>query len=154
MKTRVHAVAGAVGLVLVTTFFLVSVAVEVRGDPALVANAKTFILYGVCLLIPTMAVTGASGRSLMGDRRGPRVLVKQRRMIAIGAIGLLVLTPCAILLYGMAAAGDFGAAFVVLQGVEFVGGAVNIVLLGLNFRDGMLLTGRIRRRKPTSAKTA
>jgi hypothetical protein len=146
LKTRVHTVAGILGLTLITTFFVASIVAELFGDHDTIASTKTLILYGIGVLIPSMIITGGSGRVLMGRRRGPRVLVKQKRMMAIAAIGLGVLTPCAVVLQQLSAGGNFGATFVALQAVELLGGAVNIVLMSLNLRDGMLLTGRIRRR--------
>lgn len=147
MKTRVHAAAGTVGLALITTFFVASIAVELGGEHDAITDTKTLILYGICVLIPSMMIAGGSGRALMGARRGPRVLIKQKRMIAIAVIGLGVLAPCAILLQGLAADGDFGRTFTILQVVELLGGAANITLMSLNLRDGMLLTGRIRHRR-------
>jgi hypothetical protein len=57
--------------------------------------------------------------------------------------GLLVLVPCAVFLQLRAAQGDFGAAFAVVQGIELLAGAANLVLMSLNLRDGLALTGRI-----------
>ncbi|CRK56567.1 Probable transmembrane protein [Alloactinosynnema sp. L-07] len=151
MKTRVHAVAGTLGLVLITTFFVASVVVELGGDHNTIAGTKALILYGIIALVPSMMITGGSGRALMGARRGPRVRVKQKRMIVVAAIGLGVLTPSAILLQRLSAGGDFGTTFVVLQAVELLGGAINIAMMSLNLRDGMLLTGRLRRRRSTPA---
>jgi hypothetical protein len=147
----VHVIAGALGLTLVTLFFTASVIVEVAGDDSAIADVKRWILYGVAILIPSMVITGASGRSLIARRRGPLVRVKQRRMIAIAVIGLIVLTPCAVFLQRLSAGGEFGPTFMVVQLVELVGGAVNITLMGLNVRAGLLLTGRIRRQRPSRA---
>lgn len=146
MKKRVHMVAGSLGLALITTFFISSVLVELFGDDAAIAQVKRLILIGIVVLVPSMMITGASGQALRGARRGPRILIKQRRMIAIAATGLLVLVPSAITLDRLASAGTFDTTFTLIQIVELVGGAVNITLMGLNFRDGLLLTGRIRRR--------
>ena len=53
------------------------------------------------------------------------------------------------LLFGrlLAASGSFDASFYMIQGVELVAGAVNIVLMGLNIRDGFLLAGRMRKKR-------
>lgn len=152
MKKRVHAIAGMLGLTIIAVFFTASVVVELFGDQGAITTVKQWIVYGLFLLIPTMAVTGGSGRALIGRRRGPRVRNKQRRMIAIAALGLAVLTPCAVVLRNLSAAGDFGGLFVAVQAVELAAGAVNITLMSLNARDGMLLTGRIRRRTPAPAR--
>lgn len=154
MKKRVHAIAGMLGLTIIVAFFTSSSLVELFGDHGAVATVKQWIVYGLFLLVPAMAVTGASGRALIGRRRGPRLRVKQRRMIAIAVLGLAVLTPCAVVLRNLSAAGDFGGMFVAIQAVELVAGAVNITLMSLNVRDGMLLTGRIRRRRPAPVPVA
>lgn len=152
IKSRVHAIAGTLGLTLITVFFTATVIVELVGDDQAITAVKQWILYGVLLLIPCMAITGGSGRSLIGKRRGPLIRVKQRRMVAIAAIGLGVLTPCAIALQNLSADGDFSTTFYLLQAVELIGGAVNIALMSLNLRAGLLLTGRIRRKKPARTR--
>jgi hypothetical protein len=52
-------------------------------------------------------------------------------------------------LIGGAGAGEISVRFSsAVQALEVIGGAVKMTLMSLNVRDGMLLTGRIRRRKP------
>jgi hypothetical protein len=154
MITRIHATAGSLGLALIATFFTATTVVELFGDEDAIAAVKRWILYGVAVLIPLMMITGGSGRYLMGHRRGPLVRTKLRRMIVIALIGLAVLTPCAVLLQRLSADGDFGAMFTAVQIVELAGGAVNICLMSLNIRDGMLLTGRIRRRRVSKVRAS
>jgi hypothetical protein len=55
-----------------------------------------------------------------------------------------VLVPCAIILDRWAAAGAFDASFYAVQAIELVAGAVNLTLMGLNVRDGLRMTGRLR----------
>lgn len=141
-KSRVHAVAGVLGLTLIVLFFTSSVVVELAGDESAVVRVKTLILFGVLVLVPSMMVTGATGRLLAGQRNNARIQAKKKRMVAIGSIGLAILVPCAVVLQRLAVAGDFGTAFYVIQAVELVGGAVNITLMGLNVRDGRSLAGR------------
>ncbi|MGH4024076.1 MAG: hypothetical protein ACRDRV_05770 [Pseudonocardiaceae bacterium] len=142
MKSRVHAVAGFVGLTLIVLFFTSSVVVELIGDEHAVTRVKTLILFGVLVLVPSMMVVGATGRILAGRRDSPLIRAKKKRMIGVAAIGLTVLVPCAVVLQRLAVAGDFDTAFYAIQTVELIGGAVNIVLLGLNVRAGRLLAGR------------
>lgn len=147
MKSRVHAVAGVLALTLIGSFFIASVVVEVFGDHTAVKSVKTAIAFALLALVPCMAITGGTGRSLSASRlRAPLIRRKQRRMAVAAAIGLLVLVPCAVTLQALAADGDFGTAFAVVQAVELIGGAVNITLLSLNVRDGRLLTAASRRR--------
>jgi hypothetical protein len=150
MVKRVHWLAGLFALVLIVLFFASTITVEAIGDHNAVAAVKALILIGVCVLVPSMAATGVTGRLRARNRRGPVVRGKLRRTAVIAAIGLLVLVPCAVVLQRLSAAGDFGGTFRIVQAIELLGGAVNIVLMSLNVRAGMIMTGRIRRR---SART-
>ncbi len=147
MRSRVHVIAGVLGLTLITLFFTASIAVELGGGEQAVTQVKQLIVFGLLVLVPSMIVTGGSGRSLIGKRRSPLIRIKQKRMIAIGAIGLGVLTPCAILLQQLSANGNFTTTFYAIQATELIGGAANITLMVLNLRAGLLLTGRIQASK-------
>ena len=65
-------------------------------------------------------------------------------MRIVAANGLLVLVPAALYLNGMAASDRFNAAFFSVQAVELSVGIVQMVLMGLNFRDGLTLSGKLR----------
>ena len=101
------------------------------------------------VLVPAMAIAGASGFSLGKGWRSPPCMRKKRRMKIIAANGILVLVPSAIFLANKAGAGQFDAAFVAVQAIELIAGAVNITLLSLNMRDGLAL-----RKKPSRAPQA
>jgi hypothetical protein len=155
VKSRVHAIAGFLGLTLITLFFISSVTAEVFGDERTVARVKTGIAFALLLLLPSMAIAADTGRSLAKDwHRARRVQRKQRRMAMAALIGLTVLGPCAVTLASLAANGDFGSTFVVIQTVELVGDAVNIVLLGLNARDGRQFSQGRRRSRPAAPSAA
>ena len=143
MKTWIHAAAGAIALITVSAFWLSTATIELFGDAAAVTTVKNCVLAGMAVLIPAMIVAGASGFSLGKGWRSPVVARKKRRMRIIAANGLLVLVPSAFLLSSLADAGRFDSLFTMVQVVEMVAGAVNIVLLSLNMRDGLSL-----RRKP------
>ena len=64
-------------------------------------------------------------------------------MMIIGPNGVLVLIPCAFYLAHLAANGQFTATFYAVQAIELVAGLVNLMLMGLNIRDGLRLTGRL-----------
>jgi hypothetical protein len=154
MKSHVHAVAGITAIVLVASFMTATIIVEALGDPAAVLATKTAILFALLILIPSVMVAGASGRSLMAGRRtSPLLRAKKRRTAVVAVIGLVVLLPAAVTLRSLAATGDFGMTFIVVQVVELVGGAVNLTLLGLNARAGRLLTAA-RRRRQRNARVA
>ena len=150
MKTRIHAIAGAIGLLMIVLFWTSTVLSEVFGSYETIAAVKGWILYGMFIQIPAMAIVGASGMSLGAGRSERLVSAKKKRMPIIAANGILILLPMAFLLESKASAGTFDTLFYVLQAVELIAGATNFTLMGLNMRDGMSLTGR--RSNATSVK--
>jgi hypothetical protein len=60
----------------------------------------------------------------------------------IAANGLFVLLPSAVLLDRWASQGMFDDTFYVVQGVELLAGAINLMLMGMNIRDGLRMSGR------------
>lgn len=147
MRKTIHAVAGTGALMLVSAFWLSTVASEVSGSPDVIAAVKRGILYGLPVMVLLMAAAGGSGFALAGKARSGLVGVKRRRMPFIALNGLMVLVPAALFLGWRAAAGQFDAAFYAVQGVELVAGAVNIALLVLNLRDGLAMTRARRLRR-------
>ena len=142
MIRALHPIAGATGLLTIATFWTSTVAAEAFGSEAAVLAVKTAILWGLLLLVPALAITGITGVRMARGSTAPRAARKRRRMPVIALNGLLVLVPCAVFLQGRAAAGEFGAAFVVVQAVELLAGAVNLTLIGSNLRDGLALSRR------------
>lgn len=142
MKTRIHAIAGAIGFLTILVFWSSTVISELFGSDESIVIVKRAILMGMFILIPAMAIVGGSGFSLAGRRTDTLVLAKKRRMPIIGANGLLVLVPMAFFLEAKASGGQFDTVFYALQGVELFAGAVNLCLMGLNVRDGIRLSGK------------
>jgi hypothetical protein len=142
MKSKLHAIAGGVALLTITIFWLSTLAAELSGNAATIAAVKAAILAGMVVLIPAMALAGASGFSLGRGWKSPVVARKKTRMKIIAANGLLILLPSAFFLAGRAEAGLLDATFFAVQALELAAGAINIMLLSLNMRDGL----RIRRR--------
>ncbi len=142
MKTRIHAIAGAIGLFMILLFWTSTVLSELFGTYETIAYVKGWILMGMFILIPAMAVAGGSGMFLGRGRTEKLVSAKQKRMPIIAATGLLILLPLAFVLEGKASEGTFDTTFYVLQAVELIAGALNLTLMGLNMRDGLKLTGR------------
>jgi len=149
----VHLVAGVVGFLTILTFWSATVISELLGDHAAIAAVKQAILWGMIVLIPTMATVGGTGFNLGGGSTAPVVVVKRRRMPVIALNGFLVLVPSAFFLAGRAAAGQFDGAFAIVQTIELTAGAGNLALMGLNIRDGLRLTAK-RRRAPAAPRTA
>ncbi|WP_068117570.1 hypothetical protein [Tropicimonas marinistellae] len=139
---RLHAASGTLALTLIATFWLSTVVAEIIGNTAMVATVKAGILFGFVLLVPALATAGATGTLLARGWKGPRVGAKRRRMAIAATNGLLVLIPSAMFLSSRATAGNLDAAFYVVQGLELVCGAINIILLGRNLRDGLSMRRR------------
>ena len=139
---KIHAAAGTLALLTISTFWTATLASELFGSHQTVAAVKTAILYGMGLLIPAMATAGATGASLGKGWKLPQVASKSRRMKLIAANGILALLPSAVFLALRAGNGQFDTVFYAVQDVELAAGAANITLLSLNLRDGLALGKR------------
>lgn len=145
MLQRIHLAAGLLAPLCIAVFLLATIGVELAGSPHAVAQVKAAIVApGLWILIPALAAAGGSGMALARQRQGRLVQSKRRRMPFVAANGLLVLLPCALVLQHWAAAGRFDAAFYAVQAAELLAGGANLVLMGLNLRDGLRLAGRLR----------
>lgn len=139
----VHVAAGAIAASTILVFLAATVTAELSGSRDAVVLVKTSIPWGLLLLIPALAATGGSGTALAhGLRPAP---TKARRMRLIAANGLLVLIPAALFLAMKARAGELDGIFYTVQAVELAAGSLNLALLVKNARDGLRLSGRIRR---------
>jgi Iron-binding zinc finger CDGSH type len=143
MITRIHAAAGVIGFLCILAFWSSTVASELFGSHEAITAVKRAVLWGMWLLVPSMAAAGGTGFKLLGSRTDALALAKKRRMMIIGPNGVLVLIPCAFYLANLAAKGQFTPTFYAVQAIELVAGLVNLTLMGLNIRDGLRLTGRI-----------
>ena len=145
MPKKIHSLAGFLASLCIATFFLSTLGVELFGTHETVAMVKAWIVMpGLFVLVPAIAVTGASGVFLARSRKGRLVQAKKRRMPFIAVNGLLIMIPCAIFLNRWAAAGAFDTMFYAVQALELLVGAVNLTLMSLNIRDGMRMSGRFR----------
>jgi hypothetical protein len=146
MIKLIHPVAGGIALLTIATFWLSTALSEFFATEAAVVAVKTAIPWGFLLLIPALAAAGGSGFALSKGRRAGLIGAKLGRMPLIAANGVLVLIPSALYLASKARAGEFDSVFYAVQALELAAGAANISLLGLNMRDGLRVTGRLRRR--------
>ena len=146
MTKMIHPVAGTVAIITIATFWLSTALTELFASHAVITSVKTAIPWGFLLLIPALAAAGGSGFVLAKGRRTGLVGTKLRRMPIIAANGILILIPSALYLASKAQAGEFDTAFYAVQVLELAAGATNIMLLGLNMRDGLKMTGSFRRK--------
>ena len=155
MPKLIHRVGGMIAPLCIATFFLSTLLCELFATRTVVAQLKSLIVTpGLWILIPALAATGASGMFLAKSRRGRLVDAKKKRMPIIAAVGLLVLVPCAIALNRWASAGAFDPTFNLVQTIELLAGATNLTLIGLNVRDGLRLSGRLRVKKPVAIQSS
>lgn len=145
MIKRAHPVAGGLALILIATFWLMTVLSELSGSVPAITAVKTAIPWGFLILVPALAMTGGSGFALSKGRRGGLVGAKAARMPWIAANGVLLLIPSALFLAWKARQGQLDAVFYAVQVLELAAGAVNVTLLARNMRDGLRMKGRLRR---------
>lgn len=147
---RLHAAAGTLAFALILSFWSSTVVVELAGSWSAVTTVKLTIAGCLPVLVAALATTGLTGRALVGPAPKGLAAAKLTRLKIAAANGVLILIPAALFLAIRAAGGRFDPAFAFVQGVELIAGPVNLVLLGLNIRDGLRMSGRLRRR-PASA---
>ena len=148
MKQAIHLAAATIATLCIGTFFTCSIIVELLGNQASITMIKNLIVSpGLFILVPAIAITGATGFALAAQRNGGLIDKKKKRMPFIGVNGILILLPSAIYLDHLAANGSFDASFFLVQGLELIAGGTNLFLMTLNIRDGLKLSGRLRRAK-------
>ena len=146
MKPIIHLIAAFTATLCIATFFTSTLIVELFGTHETISVVKNLIVMpGLFILIPAMAITGATGFTLSKVKSGKIVKKKLKRMPFIAANGLLVLLPAAIMLNLWAASGLFDSRFYIVQGIELMAGAVNLTLMSLNIRDGFKVSGKLRK---------
>ena len=140
----IHPAAGVVALLTIATFWLSTALSELFASEAIVTTVKNAIPWGFLLLVPALTATGGSGFALAKGRRAGLVGAKIKRMPFIAGNGLLILIPSALFLASKANSAEFDAIFYAVQALELGACAANIILLGLNMRDGLKIKGRLR----------
>ena len=146
MLKHLHLIAGLLGTLSIAVFLLSTIIVELFGSPDMVAIVKSrIVMPGLFILVPAIAATGGSGFALSKSWKGRLIEAKKKRMPFIVGNGLLVLLPSALFLDRWASAGVFDSTFDLVQGVEILAGTANLILMGMNIRDGLRLSGRLGR---------
>ncbi len=144
MKSTIHLIAAIIATLCIAAFFTATILVELLGSQESIALVKSLIVApGLFILVPAIAITGASGFALSKNIKGGLVENKKKRMPFIAANGLLILLPCAIFLDQWASAGNFNTKFFVVQGLELIAGATNLILMAKNMRDGLKMSGKL-----------
>ncbi len=144
MLKRIHPLAGILAFATILTFWTSTVISEVFLSTDAVIAVKQSIPWGLLVLVPALAITGATGFRMAGASADPRIVAKKRRMPFIAGNGILILIPAALGLSALAASREFDGLFYAVQAVELIAGAVNLTLMALNIRDGLGAAGRMK----------
>lgn len=120
MKSKFHAIAGGLALLLISTFWISIIVSELIGSKSQIIGVKNAVLYGMFLLIPSLAATGASGFSLAGKWKSRIISTKKKRMKFAAINGIFILLPSAIFLADRAAKMNFDAIFAGVQTLEII----------------------------------
>ncbi|MBN8553737.1 MAG: hypothetical protein J0L52_12680 [Caulobacterales bacterium] len=142
MTKTAHTLAGLIALVMIAAFWISTVLAELFGGHGVVVLVKTAVPWGFLVLIPALAVAGATGMRLASRMRGPVIAAKRGRMPTIAATGLMILIPAALFLSFKAQSGQFDLTFYAVQALELLAGASNLYFMGRNVRDGLRLSRR------------
>lgn len=142
MKAKIHAIAGAIALLTIASFWTSTLYSELFANHDTIAYIKQLILKGMFILIPSMMMVGASGFSLSQKMRGPVIEAKKKRMKIIAVNGILILLPSAFFLASKASSGEFDLVFYGVQALELIAGATNMTLIIFNIRAGRKLSRR------------
>ena len=143
MKSRFHATTGVIAFLAILALLTSTVLSHLFGNDATVATVKRVIFFGLLGLVPLQAIVGASGMSLLGKRTDSLVEIKQKRAPAAFMTSLLILLPAGFFLKSRAADGAIDGMYYAVEGLVLVAAAVAVVLVGLNIRDGLILSGKI-----------
>lgn len=142
MKKRIHAISGGIACLTIFIFWVSTLFSELFFSIEAVVTVKQWIVWpGLFILVPSIAITGGTGFQLSKKRSGRLVENKKKRMPVISANGFFILIPSAILLHRWAAAGSFDFNFYILQSIELIAGATNLIMMGRNMRDGLRMSG-------------
>lgn len=141
---KLHLAATAVATLTIFSFFSFSLIAEIIGTPEFIRQVKTGILYSLPLLLVAMPALALSGKKLAGASTHPMILKKLNRMKMMAANGLMLVS-LAIYLYYHAVYKSIDSTFFIIQMIELTLGACNLLLIGLNVRDGLRLSGRLSR---------
>lgn len=142
---RAHLAAAVGALALIAIFLLSSTVTELIGTAGDIHLVRQWIVLGLPVLIGCLAIAALSGRRLARHSRAAVIRRKQRRMQIVATAGIVVLVPCALVLDHLTASASAGGVVAALEIGEILAGALNLMLLALNFRDGRRLT---RPRRP------
>ncbi len=137
MAYKLHRVFAFLSFFIIVLFFSSTLVVEFFFGFEEIAFIKNKIVCpGLFILIPSIAITAITGNIIARKSKKLELInVKKRRMPFIAFNGIAILIPCAIYLNILASNGIFDRSFYLVQGLELIVGAINLVLMFKNIRD-------------------
>lgn len=140
MKLMIHRFAAIIATLFIATFFFSTLLVELFGTMESIKLVKSLIVFpGLFILVPAIALTGATGAAMAKDRKGNIIERKRKRMPIVTFNGIFILIPAAYFLSQWANSGELDSMFYSVQALEFIAGATNLALMSLNIIDGWKL---------------
>lgn len=141
---KAHFIATIAAGITIVTFFSLSLVAELRGDVQLIKNVKAFILYALPVMVVAMPMLKITGDKLAGKSTNPIILAKKKRMKLMIINGICLIT-LAVFLYYRSHFHTIDNVFFIAQLAEFVFGLGNLTLIFLNAKNGMQLSGKLKR---------
>lgn len=137
MLKKIHSFFALFSFLIILSFWSSTLIVELFYDYNKIALIKSIIVFpGLYVLIPAIMITAISGNILAKSSTNIKLIkIKKRRMPFIALIGLFIMLPSAIYLDYLASLKLFTSTFYTVQGIELIGGGINLSLMFLNIRD-------------------
>jgi len=140
---KIHLAATMVAAITIVTFFTTSLTAELSGDFEIIKQVKFLILCVIPLLIVAMAVLNITGTKLAGETQNIQILAKKKRMkwMMVNGVGLISL---AVFLFYQSHYRNMNSTFILAQIAEFILGLANLILISLNVKSGLKLSGKLK----------
>lgn len=136
--STIHRISAMIATSCVATFFSSTLIVELFGSTESIQLIKHLVVFpGLFILVPAIALTGATGAVMGKKRKGKVIERKSKRMPFIAFNGIVILIPAAYFLNQWAQSGQFDFLFYAVQALELAAGGVNLFLMFSNIKDGM-----------------
>ncbi len=136
--STIHRISAAIATLCVASFFTSTLVVELFGSTESTQLVKQLVVFpGLFILVPAIALTGATGAAMGKKRKGKVIERKSKRMPIIAFNGIAILIPAAYFLNQWAQSSQFDFVFYAVQAVELTAGGINLCLMILNIKDGM-----------------
>lgn len=149
---RIHVSTTIIATLTIAFFFVSSATAEIVGDETFIKKVKEVIFFLLPVMIVTMPILGITGNKLANKSQSPMVNGKRRRMKFIAVNGLILIF-LASLLYYRSHYLAIDNMFLAIQFGELAFGFTNLLLIGMNIRDGLQLSGRLKKNHQLKGNT-